>query len=372
MKPNLYGASVSDVHLGHPKTSTEHIIANLRRAFPDVESTHQLDVIFFGGDLFDRLLSLNQIDVCLILEWAGRLFQMAEQHQIHIVIMEGTPSHDWGQQRYLEVLKRLGIGKDYVHFIQDLSIVHFPDLDANVLFVPDEWAPETDDTWMQVRELLRVQNLEQVDFTILHGAFDYQLPEHVKAPKHVTERYQQVTRHYVFGAHIHTPSVRGNVRVNGSFDRLSHNEEEDKGHWRFRICEGKPDQVRFHVNEGAKVYKTIDCTGMELDSALDTLAIVAGRVPEDSHLRIRANKADSILASFDVLRKRHPQINWTSKVTEEESVVQKNLLVDLRTAYAQVQITPENIGDLLMERVASMTSDPLILQRCSQRMREMI
>ena len=373
MKPDLYGASVSDIHLGHPKTLTDHIITNLRRAFPDVESTHKLDLIFFGGDLFDRLLSLNQFDVPMILEWAGNLFMMAEKHQIHLIFMEGTPSHDWRQQRLLEVLKKLGMGGKYVHFIDQLSIVHFDDLDIDVLFVPDEWRPEPDDTWMEVRELLREKNIEQVDFTILHGAFDYQLPEHVKVPKHVTERYQQITRHIVFGAHIHTASVRGNVRVNGSFDRLSHNEEEEKGHWRFKFTPGKdqPD-IKFVVNRHAKVYKTIDCTKMELEPALDLLSIAAGQVPEDSHLRVKALKSDPIMASFDVLRKRHPQIHWSSKVTEEETETQKNLLVDVRSAFNQIQITPENIEELLIDRLKGMTSDPSVLQRCAKRLKELI
>lgn len=371
MKPDLYVASVSDVHLGHPKTSTLHITTNLGRAFPDRDSTHQLDIIFFGGDLFDRLLSLNQSDVFQILEWAGNFIPMCERNQIHVVFMEGTPSHDWGQTRLLETLRKLGLGNKYFHYITDLSIVHFDDLDIDVLFVPDEWRPETDDTWREVLQLLRERNLEQVDFTILHGAFEYQLPEHVKAPKHLSERYQQITRAHVFGAHIHTPSVRGNIRVNGSFDRLAHNEEEEKGHWRIRYPAGKAPVEKFVVNEQAKVYKTIDCTGLEVDLALNRLAQEVERVPADSHLRVKANKSDPILASFDVLRKKHPNVHWSSKVTEEETV-QKNLLVDLRTEFTQIQITPDNLMELMMERVRGLTDDPALLQRCSQRIGEMI
>lgn len=371
MKPDLYVASVSDVHLGHPKTPTLHITTNLDRAFPDRDATHQLDIIFFGGDLFDRLLSLNQIDVPQILEWAGHFVQMCERNKIHLVLMEGTPSHDWGQTRLLEVLKKLGMGSQYFHYITELSIVHFQDLDIDVLFVPDEWRPEPDDTWMEVRELLRLKNLEQIDFTILHGAFEYQLPEHVKAPKHLTERYQQITRQHVFGAHIHTPSVRGNILVNGSFDRLAHGEEEEKGHWRVRYPVGKPPVVKFVVNEHAKVYKTIDCTGLEVEIALNRLAYEVERMPKDSHLRVKANKTDPILASFDVLRKKHPEIHWSSKVTEEETI-QKNLLVDMRTEFTQIQITPENIDELMMERIRQLTPDPTILQRCSQRIKELI
>lgn len=369
MKPDLSLASVSDIHTGHPKTLTEAIINSLRRAFPDVESSHQLDLILFGGDFFDRLLTLNQWDVPMIIEWGGLFFQMAERHHIHVYFMEGTPSHDWGQQRVLEVLKKLGMGKKYVHFINELSIVRNEDLDIDILFVPDEWRPEPDDTWMEVRQLLLERGLEQVDFTVLHGAFDFQLPEHVTVPKHLAERYQSITRHRVYGAHIHTASVHGKVRVNGSLDRLSHGEEEDKGHWRCQFKNGEVHKDTFVINHGAKIYKTYDYTGSDVDKALESISAEVEKLPDDSHVRIRANKGDGILSSFDVLRKRFPKIHWASKVTEAETA-QKNLLVDLRTAFTQVQITPENIAELMSARLEMMALDPVVLERCQQRIGE--
>ncbi len=370
MKPDLYLASTSDIHTGHPKTDTSWVITSLRRAFPDTESTHKLDLILFGGDFFDRLLNLSQMDVAMILEWGGRFFQMAEQHKIHVYFLEGTPSHDWGQQRILEVLKKLGYGKDYVHFVNELAIVHNDDLDVDILFVPDEWRPETDDTWMEVRQLMMDKGLEQVDFSVVHGAFEFQLPAHITVPKHSSERYGSITRHRVFGAHIHTPSVHGKVRVNGSLDRFAHGEEEDKGHWRLKFKDSQVYDETFVVNDHAKLYKTLDVTGVELDQALKDIAAKVTSYPDDSHVRIRANKGDPILASFEVLRKTHPKINWSSKATEVESV-QANLLVDLRSSFAQVQITPDNIAELLTARLDMMSLDPAVLERCQQRIREM-
>lgn len=370
MKPDLYLASTSDIHTGHPKTDTSWIINSLRRAFPDFELTHKLDLILFGGDFFDRLLNLNQFDVPMIIEWAGRFFQMAEEHKIHVYFLEGTPSHDWGQQRVLEVLQKLGMGKRYVHFVNELAIIHNDDLDTDILFVPDEWRPEPDDTWMEVRQLLMDKGLEQVDFSVVHGAFDFQLPAHVVVPKHTAERYESITRHRVFGAHIHTPSVHGKIRVNGSLERLSHGEEEDKGHWRITFKDGQVHEDKFVVNTHAKIYRTLDKTGVDVEEALEAISAEVATLPDDSHVRIRANKGDNVLSSFDVLRKRFPKINWTSKVTEAEAA-QKNLLVDLRASFAQVQITPENIAELLSARLDMMALDPVVLERCQQRIREM-
>ncbi|QVD49140.1 hypothetical protein LUCX_70 [Xanthomonas phage vB_XciM_LucasX] len=371
MKPDLYLASVSDVHLGHNKTPTLHIAKNLMKAFPDVESTGELDMVIFGGDLFDQLLTMNQAEVTQALEAMALFMSMCHRRKIHVVFMEGTPSHDWGQNRLLEMFDRLQGNSPYFHYVKDLSIIYYADLDIHVLYVPDEWRPETDDTWKEVRELMREQNLEQVDFTIVHGCFDFQLPDHVKAPRHLAERYQQITRHLVFGAHVHTPSVHGNIRVNGSFDRLAHNEEEAKGHWRARYFPDRAPEVQFIVNRDAMTYLTVECTGMELEEAFAVLDRVTSGCREGSHFRIKANKADPIIVGLDTVRKRYPQYHWTSKVVEQEEV-QKTLLVDMRSQFVQVQITPENIEELLTQKMGGMTANPAILARAVQRMKELV
>lgn len=356
MKPDLYMASISDIHLGHPKTPTQHITSNLVRAFPDGPSTHALDMIVIGGDLFDRLLSADQIEVLQILEWAAQLALMCEREKIHLVLMEGTPSHDRSQSKMFEVFKTMGITKKYFHYITDLSIVRFDDLEIDILFVPDEWRPEPDDTWKEVVALLREQNLSQVDFTILHGTFDYQLPEHIKTARHTLSRYEEITRHYIFGAHIHVPSVRGKLRVNGSFDRLCHNEEHDKGHWRVKFIPGGKTEERFIVNENAKTYKTIDCSGMEADEALMKVRSIAKSVKDGSHLRIKANNGEAVLSNLDVLRKEYPELHWTTKGVELEQV-QQNLLVDMRGVYENIQITPNNIVELVLNKMKAQGID---------------
>lgn len=369
MKSGLRLASVSDIHLGHSKTPTLHIVTNLGRAFPDAASTHELDMILVGGDLFDRLLSLNQIDVSQILEWAGHFIPMCERHQIHLVFMEGTPTHDWGQTRLLEILNKLGMGGKYFHYITELSIERFEDLGIDVLFVPDEWRPEPDDTWKEVCHLLKVKSLEQVDFTVLHGAFEFQLPAHVKAPRHSSERYESITRHRVLGAHIHTPCSRGKIRVNGSFDRLEHGQEEAKGHWRFLAKSDGTLQDTFVVNRHAMTYLTVDCTGLPVDDALKVLESKVSQLDDGSHVRVKADKTDPILQSFDVLRKRFPLIHWTSKVGESQAQ-QASLLVDLRSSFVSIQITRENLSELLLAKVKQLTQDPLVLERCAKRIEE--
>ena len=52
-------ATLGDVHLGHPRTSTKQIVDVILEAFPGNRETADLDMILINGDFFDRNLSLS-------------------------------------------------------------------------------------------------------------------------------------------------------------------------------------------------------------------------------------------------------------------------------------------------------------------------
>lgn len=368
MSSKLKIASLSDVHLGHPNTTTTEILLNLYRAFPDTEETGELDIIWFGGDLFDRLLNMKDPNVIDIMGWMFDFLTMCKKRDIMVVVLEGTPSHDWAQNKIIVQVNR-GVGAD-VTYVDTLSIVRHEKLGIDVLYVPDEWRPETDDTWMEVRQLLQAHGLTQVDYTILHGSMAYQLPEHVKSPKHLPERYLGITKHYVFIGHVHKSSKYDRILANGSFDRLSHGEEEPKGHWRVTVGGESGDEIRFVETKGAKIYKTINCTGLELEDALRKLEQVRN-LPKGSFVRVQAEKTAAILMSLDVLRKNYPDIRWSS-LSQDLKDVQTNLLVDMRATFHQISITRNNIEELLMAKLSGMTSDEKLLSRARARLQEMI
>ena len=87
-------ASISDIHLHHPHNTTIEIIENLDKyAFPDNVQTASLDAIFIGGDLFDRIMTLNDPDVPVVEHWMERLLRLCKKHDILLRVLEGTPSH---------------------------------------------------------------------------------------------------------------------------------------------------------------------------------------------------------------------------------------------------------------------------------------
>ena len=371
-KPSeLYMASLSDVHLGHPKTPTSSILRNLRKAFPDTEETGKLDLIFIVGDLFDRLLSVPDPAVIEIKTWFHQFLRMCAKRDIVVRVLEGTPSHDWKQSWLMDSINQQAEYGVDLKYVTTLSIEYLERFGINILYVPDEWLPETDDTWKEVVQLLRQRNLEKVDYALIHGSFTYQLPPAVSAPTHDPERYLGIVSKYIFVGHVHKSSVYERILAHGSFDRLSHGEEEAKGHWRVKATPER-DHVTFIETKDATKYVTVNCVGIQVEDALERLKVVAN-LPDGSHVRVMASKTDPIMASLDVLRVEYPTIHWTSKAVETETKsVQANLLVDLRSSFQQLNITPDNLPELIMRRLEESVTDQRLLERCRQRLTEIV
>lgn len=363
-------ASISDVHLGHHNTTATHILTNLYNAFPDNEVTGQLDAVFIEGDFFDRLLHLNDPIIAEIKLWINRFLRMCAKRLILVRIMEGTRSHDWGQNWLFEKENiDAQIGCD-LKYINTLSIEYIEKLQRTVLWVPDDWRPDPDDTWSEICQLLQENGLERVDLACVHGAFTYQLPPMVTAPTHRPERFLAITNDYVFGSHIHKASVYEKILCNGSFDRISHGEEEPKGYWIATLSQKLGNSAEFIENKGAKAYITIDCSGLSAEDSLTAIRSVASKYPETSHMRVRANWNDPIMNSMDMLRNHYPTYRWSS-IAEKKKETQSKLLVDLRAQFTQVEITSANIEELVLAKLKQLNPDPAVFERCRAHLKEM-
>lgn len=363
-KRPLRVASISDIHTGHPNTPTHHILSNLRKAFPGTLETGELDLILIGGDFFDRPLYFHDTNAVEIKLWMFEFLRLCKRCDIAVRVLEGTPSHDWRQNRWFDVVNQTGeIGCD-LKYIDTLCIETIEHFGLSVLYVPDEWDPETDEVWRQVQLALHEAHLSKVDLAVVHGAFDFQLPPHVKAPKHSAERYESIVNHFVLGAHIHKPSTHGKILVNGSFDRLTHGEEEAKGHWRLTLRDDPAkDEAVFVENTTAWRYRTVDCRHLTLEEALTKIQSEA-TLPDGSFLRVQALRSEPILSAMDQLRKLYPQYRWSVKTDDATDTTQPTLMVDQRALFTQTPITRENVAGLLEAKLLTLTDDPAVRERC--------
>lgn len=362
---------LSDIHVGNPRNPSEDIIANLNREFKDDQRFAELDMIFIAGDVFDNLL--NSVDVIVIDVWIAKFLSLCKKHNVALRVLKGTPSHDWEQSsRFVYINEQISkIGADLVYF-QDLSIWYEERFDMNFLFVPDEWSGSTEQTFSQVRDLLKKKGLKQVDYAIMHGNFEYQLPSHLKIQKHDSRSYLEIVKHLIFIGHIHTYSQFDRIYAQGSFDRMGHGEEEPKGYLRVtRYPDGHHD-VRFIENKGAKRFVTLDYTGLDVETIIQKAKVDTEELPQGSFVRITAEYKNSIFTNMDVLNRAVPHCHWTKNpkdISQAERLENEAVEEDI---YIPIEIHKGNIKELITERLKSLSIESVVFNKSIQYLNEIV
>ena len=228
MRKDIRYICISDIHLGNRRNKANEIISNLDVWFNHYKTRSDLDIVFIAGDIFDRLLDFSSDDVIDSTLWLGRLINWCIRSRIKLRILLGTYSHDMNQARIVNVLTSMVKEPLDISYITSLSIETIDDLDITVLYIPDEWNSEANKTYEEVLDQLSSKSLKAVDLCIMHGNFEYQLPV-LTQDTHNQAQYESVVNYYINIGYVHTHTTNGKVIAQGSFDRLTHGEEEPKG-----------------------------------------------------------------------------------------------------------------------------------------------
>jgi len=344
---------LSDIHFGHRKVKTSEIISNLTKYFDDFSINSQfsnLDIIFIAGDLFDSLLDFASIDVHEIIIWLSRLFNFCNRFDIVLRILEGTPSHDWGQSKIADTILKTGTIPIYFRYIDTLSIEFLEDLQLHILYLPDEWTADAVTTFKQVKQLLKDNNLEQVDITIMHGGFKYQMPYSPNSTQtHNEDDYLSITKYFINVGHIHSFSTYDRILAQGSFTRLAHGEEEAKGGIVCYLSKSGESSFNFIENKEARIFKTIELKSLDIDRSLETIVKVLSKLPDNSYIRIKAKMEHPIFIGFEELKIKFPMF-YFSKVNFDEPIV-KDVSVNFENDYTPITITKTNIVPLLIDEI---------------------
>ncbi len=363
LKTTIKIATLGDIHLKHRRNSTESIAMQLLSCFEDEAETAKLDLIVLEGDLFDHLIDLSDEAVPIIDHTFAKLFRLAKKHGITIIILEGTPSHDRKQsQRLISLNEEVGQIHADVRYAKNLSIEYIEHLGINVLCVPDEWNISTDKTLEEVKELMAAKGLTQVDFSVMHGNFRYQLPAHLtKVPCHSEQEYLALTKYLIMIGHNHTRTVYDRIYATGSLDRLSHGQEEDKGHYRFTVEPSGRYTAEFIVNKHARIYSTILITQDDVPLALEYIKEKIKDYPAQSCVRITARHDHPIFSNMAQLTALAPDFIWSKlPTTDDEIVTDTQEETEQEMLYTPITITSENILQLLSERLAKKCIDPAL------------
>lgn len=352
-----------DQHLCHKRLGVENPLRALRELFPDNEQTGELDCLFYGGDFFDHLLdNIDDSSFHVILEYMMWRLKSAEKQGYAIRVLKGTPSHDRDQNIYWETLYRLGSCKADFKYIDKLSIESHPKL-GDILYIPDQWKPTADEVWSDVQQALSEKNIDKVDWIIMHGAFKYQLPEHLRHKMfslHDENRYSKICRNYVLVGHVHLRSRYKNIISAGSLDRLSFGEEEEKGV--LKITLGKEDKIEYIPNPYARGMFTIETKDKTLEDVILEMNDVRNSFWNQDYISFRlvGDKHSEVILNLETIRKAFPNVEIKFKDSEEKSKINVVHLEEREMDIEFIDLNKDLLKELLIKKMGEISDSLLV------------
>lgn len=248
---------LSDIHFGHPRLDPGILYRNLINfIYPEIKD---IQILFFTGDLFHNILSLSHPASYWAIMFINRIFEWAEEFGFKIRLIRGTFSHDRDQQHILNSLNTRAIDCKVINDIEIETLKDWNNGSDEVLrvtYIPDSLPYKNSKQIIaKIKELFQLVGWDKTDLVIGHGTFAHSLPDNINLPACTfdIDQFTDIVDGYIIMGHIHTPSKRKNVIYVGSFDRMSHGEEENKGylictkdkeHWKFRFIENT-EAVKF-------------------------------------------------------------------------------------------------------------------------------
>lgn len=339
----------SDIHLGHIKTPTGHIINSFKKYILNKENS-DIDVLFISGDLFDRLLDLNSKEVKEIIEFFHYLLEYCYRYDIALRVLEGTPSHDWQQSEILYKLNELREHKCDLKYFKVLDIEYLEKIKKYVLYIPDEWTQEHSDLEKQIEKKLSLFNISHVDIAILHGQFGYQvLGKKYHGFFFKEDYFLSLVKGFIHVGHYHSFSSFDRIIANGSLERLAHGEEEPKGY--VKVVN---NEYIFIENKDAYPYVTINITK---NYTLDKLTKVITSYPKGSFIRLLVPNDHSFNLNFNDIKARFLEYHLKKIVKEHIKETQGDSLSVINSetllSFDSIDniVLDTNIYDILLDRI---------------------
>ena len=340
---------LSDIHFGHRVNKTNNIGKNIMFFLEQYRSILEgLDVLFIAGDLFDTFLPNYSTNYLLALDYITSIIRYCKANNIKLRILEGTPSHDWKQAKAIgKLIQDLKVDID-CKYIDDLYIEKIDD--KHILYIPDEYKPTGEETYSDVLKLLKKHNLETVDIGIFHGSFKYQLPIELSSSL-VEEDFLKIVTGYIHIGHIHTHSTFKRIIAQGSFDRLAHGEEEDKGGV---IVDLKTNNYLFLKNNKAMVFKTLDYSNIELENISTEFKKDIRTIPPGSSIRILVKNTE-ISSSLNKLN-----FIKTNKTFIVKVVVKKDKKKDEKIYNNKMEISSLEVFEINKHNIKTLVEEELV------------
>lgn len=349
-----------DLHMGHPNVIAAIMHEHLKLVvYPVLDES--VDMLVIGGDFFHTLLDMNSTAAFHVNTIIMELRELAMYNNFLIRIVRGTFSHDRLQNHFF--IKHKDTDTHRVRLFQKPEVEYIEEHDLWILYKPDDLP--YDDVWSKMVELIEQQHIDAVDIFVNHGYFEHLLPRNLPHKPHgvlnalkVRESVKGVT----LNGHVHRPGVYENVISGGSFERLQHGEEEDKGF--FVVNYDKKEKkitYEFIKNPYAPIFKTFTLPN---DSELDLFKnwVTKMNVDKAEEINIRVITTNSSLkpALSTILHDRFPKASLLLKREKDETVFEEAVM----TEKVELPIlTKENLSIKIKEHIESKFSKILEIEK---------
>lgn len=346
------GLWFSDQHTLHNKTPTFWVLKNMSEFIYRAHDLKDIDIIVFGGDLFDRLVDAADGNLRLVQHWIRDFLIECNKHNVIVRVLEGTRSHDMEQPETFVVQKPEGLN---LKWVKELSIEIIPELDLSVMYVPDNMGHMSNEQiWDKAVEKLSEAGLSKVNMIAFHGMWDYQAPPHIAHKYHNSELWSTIVDHIIFSGHVHIPSEYNKHRSSGSFDRCRHGEEHPKGGYEFEFNISQDYfKTKFWENKNALPYLTLRVSDEDdFDTLTDRLnkLIERNKLPHHSRIAVKGKNGALINGVVGWFKTTYPNFGFDVDTSET-----KNKLVDERMeteeTYVGISADKDSLPGMLLDSI---------------------
>jgi len=334
---NLSYLTISDIHFGHPRVGADSILEHFEK-FLITHNKHlkHLDMFVVLGDVTDKPLLNGSHDHSVTTAFFTMLVGYANKNNIHIMLVRGTLSHDGlGLESFATMVKELT--DTSFEYIDEISLTTFKGY--TILVVPDNTHKHGEEVESYIKEHY---SKVSIDLAFVHRSFHFQLPFHLESSLNM-DYFLDKVKYYIHVGHIHKPLTYRRIIGQGSFDRLTHGQEEIKGAV-VTYLTNTGNRWVFLENKHATIFKRLSYKKIDIPKILKDIK----KHVLSSHLEILLPSLEMKVLDKKAILQFTKGYNVSFKSNDEDD--EENDVILYKPNIDAIDLTPQSIYKTLVER----------------------
>ena len=282
-------ALISDIHFGRGNSDK---LANELSIFKDYITENRMDAVIVAGDLYDRVLKMNEPASKHVISFVNWLVEYGNKNRSQIRILKGTKTHDHNQLNNFETLTKNSNFR-IINYLQSEQILPFLD----TLYIPEEYEgiEYYDQKFLFDHKYKLIVGHGTIDFASFVDNTESPIKD---APVFSRKQLDEISMVTIFG-HIHNAISEGNCHYIGSYSRGNFIETSTKGFIHLTIYDNSYHIERIE-NTMADTYVTINIDELEGLSNEEKLVYIKKAKDEFDHVKVITKNKNS--ENIDLIR----------------------------------------------------------------------